>query len=370
MDPDDINIDTEKAATDQNKSFSQQFEEAETVQERISVISNFIMSLGFDENTSITFVTNNIDSLCKELYTYGADEKNPFILFLLEYRKNNGNIQELLDTNNYNIVHNSVARNTFDEKQIAFTCPEEQQPKILLNKNLYTIDSITTKTAILGVWRDLGISNLDGFIINKYVRYLLTDATFSYTSNKTTGFMTQFNDFCSNIRIGGGDIYLSLRRSIIFSTALTDALTKISGLSDKSESQWLSEVNKIKENFKNALKNVHPIKATIVDSETMQKSINALHRDVQQSDRATGGQYQRNQDSDTTRNRNETNFRRDEYSYRAREEDAGEKSYNDPKVRKEISDLKNVYNGASTSNRQLKRELRSILKTLDKLGDY
>lgn len=352
MNPDEETTDIEETT----QSPGQRFSQATTTQEEKEIVSDYLVGLGFDKSTANSFLDANAATIYEEINKFGGlNDRNPFIKFILKYREINGNISELLVADNYNVIHNSVATHLFTSKQISFTADSESDPKILLNKNLYSIRPVLDMNDVVRVWADLGLYKINAYVTNKYVRYLLSDSDFTDTTSQNL--ITSFNNFCGSVHLDNDKAFNDLRRSVMFSSALNTAIDSIKNLNLESSGEWLNKINEIKANFKTQINSDHInfLRTKPVGVDIMQEQIDMLHKDVVEGDRTVTGQYQ---SSDSTQN---TRYRSS--SQRNSNQRTNTKDLRDTSTQREVSELKKLYN--TDSNSQLIRELNAIVDALE-----
>lgn len=253
-------------------SFNQRFKEAQTAVDKVNVLTEFgkLNNLGgadWDE-----FVNTNYVPLVRECEAYGLSLDNPFFVFLKKY----GNIKVFLNSENYDILHNIVASNIISTKQLAFTCPESDQVRLLLNPNLWNIAAKDDVKWLIKtfVWF-LEENTLNDYVINVYVR-----AAFSENSAGTgeQQISVNFDTFANRKK---------LLRNLYFTTNINqvnDAKLK-SGNDDKEKFEQLKTQL-------NAASDDYFVSRPLQPVDIIEQQIKVLNQNVQESARGERGQYQ------------------------------------------------------------------------------
>lgn len=159
-------------------SYVQKFKDAENPSDIEKVLKEFCKSVGFagyNEKEWNSFIGNNLNALYLECSKYGLSMDNPFFQFLNKYSQQNGNITPFVDRENYSILHNCVSNGVLETKQLSFTCPEVQQVRILVNRNLWNITPKSDILYLIKVYVWLIDENLNSYILNAYVKAAFSD---------------------------------------------------------------------------------------------------------------------------------------------------------------------------------------------------
>lgn len=214
------------------------------------------------------FINVNSHSLYLEAKYYGLDRTNPFFAFLSKFIQLNKAINILTEL--YNTLHNLVARGSIAEKQLSFTCPEDEQIRVLVNKNLYKNNPNDFKY-LIRCYNWLLELDIERDIKNKYIVDCFKE------QNKV-------ND------------NLVLIRNIFFSDAITKFMT-----SDKSQDNKNVLVDSL---FKNHAED-SLISTSLISCDTIEQNIKWLNENVQESGRNINGQYQQKEsDKNAGQNKN------------------------------------------------------------------
>lgn len=268
------------------------------------------------------FIDANYSSFAKEINAYGFRLDNPFIKFLsYVYKKRNAIFHELLDPNNYNIIHNAVVHNVLDVRQIAFESEEIDQPKLLLNLSFYNKIPNMDKEWLLQVWEWCSDDYVEDYILNDGIKLIFLDSLTndevkelvsmsSDDKNKTIWKKINFNT-PSNIQI--------LRKLIIFTPNLEEIANSLissyqQASSTKKFNSFINDVRNVRNKAESDI-NVFP-SLTVLTSAQITSNIHSLAQNVQLSSRdASSGQYQKygnkitdGDRSNNIRNISSTNF--------------------------------------------------------------
>lgn len=198
------------------------------------------------------FVTTNFSTLTKELDVFGLSKTNPFILFLNNYYMVNKNITPFLDKDKYNILHNCLSNNILSDKQVAFTCPENEQVRILVNKNLWSQKYSDIKW-LIKLWVELGDDRYYT-ILNKDVLEFFKDDI-------------KRRDF------------LSLQKAVMFTS-------QIKRFKEKEKDPTIKLLSK------STIDNISAITDNFESLELIDEQVGLLSQDTQESPRGVKGQYQ------------------------------------------------------------------------------
>lgn len=211
------------------------------------------------------FIESNSYNLYLEAQHYGLDKTNPFFTFLSKFVTQNKSI--LILNNLYGTLHNLVARQSIDEKQLAFTCPEDEQIRILMNKSLYQ-NNTSDFTYLIRSYNWLLNLDINRDIKNKYI-------------------IKFFKNSSNTDRI-------ALIKNIYF----TDAITKfmLSQKTEADENTFLSAV----------FKPTSLVSSPLINCDNIEQNIKWLDENIQESGRGINGQYQE-KDSIESNNKNDLN---------------------------------------------------------------
>lgn len=262
---------------------------------------------GIKQDYVDSFVDANYNFLTKELTSYGFVVDNPFIQFLKYIQDKRANILEVFqDPENWSIIHNAVAENVLDSKQINFTCEEIRQPKLLLNPNFWKVASVD-KMWVLNLWEWCGEKQANSMIIHQGVRFLLNTCKNGVTLNlKSIGEdkikFQSTKDLIekeSKKSIDNFDAIYSLRRVLIFTNDLVAYANEFKALFSDIDNKTLNDNQYA--NFesryyaiRNKINNVNLVSDKLVNPQSMSASVRACSENVQVSDRdAATGQKQK-----------------------------------------------------------------------------
>ena len=166
MTPEEIN--SQQSVTDR-------FKNAESLEESEQILSTFLFdNKVIDDKTQCDkFVDINITVLTIECNTYGVSMDNPFFTFLNKYYvQNKRSIEAFFNTENYRVLHNVVADGIISTKQLAFTCAEGEQVRILVNPSLWAISAKDDIRWLIKTYVWFLEERLNSFVINVFVRSL------------------------------------------------------------------------------------------------------------------------------------------------------------------------------------------------------
>lgn len=134
---------------------------------------------GLSSHEAYSFFELNETFLRKELVTYGFSLDNPFIIFLSLFLKSDLNPDIFCETEgNWGIVHNLVARNIINTRQLTFkTAKEEDKPMLLLNASFWGNKiPLEDKTWVIQFWIWLGSKEVNKEIVNTACRLILSSS--------------------------------------------------------------------------------------------------------------------------------------------------------------------------------------------------
>lgn len=261
-------------------SFDQHLKDAQSTADKVDVLNEFgkINNIGGADWEE--FVNTNYVPLIRECEAYGLSLDNPFMVFLKKY----GDIKVFLDGQNYDVLHNLVASNTMTTKQLAFTCPEKDQVRILLNPNLW---KITPKEDVKWLIKTfiwfLEEDTLNDYIINAYVRAAFSDSIdiLDKKGNPTGGKKIEVNfDTFDNRK--------KLLRNLYFTTNINE----LSDSKIKNKGVTISDELKAIQNKINAVSGDYFISHAFQPVDIIEQQIKTLAENVQESGRNENGQKQ------------------------------------------------------------------------------
>ena len=266
MNPKDQN-NQQQTDNQQNKKITlDYFDDYKSKNELIQKWLDYFPTIGLatdDVDNWKKFIDVNSYTLYLEAKYYGLEKTNPFFMFLYEFIKTNKSISPLI--NLYNQLHNLVARDVINSKQLAFTCPQNEQIQILLNNSLYKNNS-ADYVYLVKCYNWLLDITIDRDIKNKYVVGIFKDNKKNSTELSTDK--------------------LLLIKTIFF----TDALIKLmnSNKTADDENRFLDQLE-IAE--KKSL-----LTDTLINCDTVEQNINWLNQNIQESSTDI---YGRKQQSDS-----------------------------------------------------------------------
>ena len=132
---------------------------------------------GLSNYETYGFLELNENFLRKELVTYGFSLDNPFIIFLSLFLKSGLKHDIFCKTaGNWGIVHNLVAHNIINTRQLTFkTAKEEDKPMLLLNANFWGNKiPLEDRTWVIQFWIWLGSKEVNREIVNTACRLILS----------------------------------------------------------------------------------------------------------------------------------------------------------------------------------------------------
>ena len=134
---------------------------------------------GLSSHEAYSFLELNEKFLRKELVTYGFSLDNPFIIFLSLFLKSGLNPDIFCETEgNWGVVHNLIARNIINTRQLTFkTVKEEDKPMLLLNSNFWGNKiPLEDRTWVIQFWIWLGSKEVNREIVNTACRLILSSS--------------------------------------------------------------------------------------------------------------------------------------------------------------------------------------------------
>ena len=161
-------------------SYVQKFKDAQKNKDPelpIKLIKEFLKSCNFenyDEQEYNKFVDVNSHTLYLECNLFSLSLENPFFKFLHEYSTKNANIFPFLIKENYNVVHNLIAKDIITTKQLANTCSVNKQIRILFNPSLWSIQSKNDINYLIRLFNWVLDTDINDYILNYYVKILFS----------------------------------------------------------------------------------------------------------------------------------------------------------------------------------------------------
>lgn len=252
---------------------SPELKAAQTPREEQEVIVKFCVENnvgGGNEDILKKFVSTNYLSLIKEIEAYGLSTDNPFFTFLTKYAKQNGSIDTFLNESNYSLLHNTIPNYILNTKQIAFTCPETQQARILLNPSLWNIAEKNDIWWLLKTYVWFSEETvIDDFIINSFVIKAFFDESESNHSFKSFEMRKQ------------------LLRVLYFTTYINDLFE----LRNKEKGEQEAGIDEIRAKIQNVPDNYF-ISYPLEPVDVIEHQVNILNELTQESPRNENGKFQ------------------------------------------------------------------------------
>lgn len=265
-------------------SFNERFKNTNDPQElRKIFIEFFTQNLLNNEDIITSFVDNNIDALTLEAQKYTLTTDNPFYRFLKVYLNHHNNIDPFSSTDeNYAIIHDCVAKGDLSEKQLAWTCPENEQVRIIINPNLYKVSPKSDIVYLISVYTDVLDKNMNTFILNNYVK-----AAFSDGVQEKNGKLVYEKPDMNTI-----DNKINLLKTLFFSEVLFQLTSNQIG------ENILETVNKAKSKINSIDKNAL-VSTKFMNIDAIEHQVKILRELTQESKRDDFGRYQK---TDTDKN--------------------------------------------------------------------
>lgn len=270
----------------ENQNYAKLFRNAKTPEEEQNVIAQFCANFGFASYNADdwnTFIKNNLNSLHIECTYYGLNKDNPFFMFLQQYSVQNHNIKAFLVTGKYNILHNLLSNNQITEKQLNWTCSEQEQIRILLNPNLWGVSPLSDISYLIRVYCDIVSDNLTYYIRNDYIINTLTGGN-PATINSTT-------------------VRICLLKCIFF----TEYIAQLYEAFLNNDSQKSEEIkNKILALKGDGYRSL--VSGEFNSADSIEHQINILSETSQRSGRAADGRFQRDTGKENPREEEYSQF--------------------------------------------------------------
>lgn len=274
MNPKDQN-NQQQIDNQQNKKITlDYFDDYKSKKELIQKWLDYLPTIGLatdDVDNWKKFIDVNSYTLYLEIKYFGLEKTNPFFMFLYEFIKTNKSISPLI--NLYNQLHNLVARDVINSKQVAFTCPQNEQIQILLNNSLYKNNS-ADYVYLIKCYNWLLDITIDRDIKNKYVVGIFKDNDRNSTELSTDK--------------------LLLIKTIFFTDALIKLMTSNKTADD--ENRFLDQLE--------IAESKSLITDPLINCDTIEQNIKWLNENIQESSTDI---YGRTQQSDSVENERTNN---------------------------------------------------------------
>lgn len=263
-------------------------------------IKGFLSTLnlkGFDKNKIKNFVETNRSSLCLECDKYGLTKNNPFFIFLSQYLDtNNGDISPFLNKPDYwNIIHNCIANDIIDTKQLTFTCKEVMQPRILLNASLWKINPISDIFAVVKMYCDIldraNSESMNTDILNGYIKAAFSEQEIT-KKGQTLQVQVNMNS-TTNVN--------KLLKALFFTDELLNLSKEKIFVNDEVDDKGILKINKVRQELNSKVSNVRLISSQINPVDLIEEQGLLLSQNVQLSNRGVNDEKQQN---DTDKNNN------------------------------------------------------------------
>lgn len=280
-------------------NYRSRYTQAKTVSNKQKVIKDFFNSLnlsGPKQTDFDQFVHVNLGSLCIEIDKYGLTTNNPFVKFLYQYIKYNNSIAPFTQTpDRWNVLHNSISGNLLTTKQIAFTCSELEQPRILLNKSLWGISPVSDIFACIKLYAKIidQYTDLNSIVKNGYVKAAFSNGAITDINNPSMqdAFSPDMNSKENRMKLLKclflADTISQLTKDNVLVNAQTNEIPK-DGLAiiDQARKKVLTANNK------------SLIGSSINNVDLIEEQSLLLYENVQLSNRDVNGQYQKTDTDD------------------------------------------------------------------------
>lgn len=168
---------------------------------RDEAMRGLLILTGLSSREAYSFFELNENFLRKELVTYGFSPDNPFIIFLSLFLKAGLNHDIFCETEgNWGVVHNLVARNIINTRQLTFkTAKEEDKPMLLLNASFWGNKiPLEDRTWVIQFWIWLGSKEVNKEIVNTACRLILSSSKGSISDNA----LKQFSNITEENYVG------------------------------------------------------------------------------------------------------------------------------------------------------------------------
>ena len=278
MNPKDQN-NQQQIDNQQNKKITlDYFDDYKSKKELIQKWLDYLPTIGLatdDVDNWKKFIDVNSYTLYLEIKYFDLEKTNPFFMFLYEFIKTNKSISPLI--NLYDQLHNLVARDVINSKQLAFTCPQNEQIQILLNNSLYKNNS-ADYVYLIKCYNWLLDITIDRDIKNKYVVGIFKDNDRNSTELSTDK--------------------LLLIKTIFFTDALIKLMTSNKTADDENRFLDQLEIAESKSLIADPLINCDTIEQNIKWlNENIQESSTDIYGRTQQSDSVGNEQTNNNKNS-------------------------------------------------------------------------
>lgn len=265
-------------------SYVQKFKDAQKNKDPelpIKLIKEFLKSCNFknyNEEEYNKFVDTNSHTLYLECDIYSLSLENPFFKFLQEYSLKNSNISPFLIKENYNIVHNLIAKDIIETKQLANTCSVDKQIRILFNPNLWSIQSKNDINYLIKLFNWVLDTKINDYVLNYYVKIL-------FSPEKITDYK---NVDLKKINLDNFNTKQLFLRCLFF----TDYINKI------DDRNLINDDNKISEYFEGIRNNISKladnamfVSAKFRSVDEIEQAVKMLKENVQEGNRGLDGKY-------------------------------------------------------------------------------
>lgn len=292
---------------------------------------------GYNEDTYSKFVDSVSPLLYSECKKYTLSMDNPFMQYIKRYATQNGNIDPLLKYDNYAFIHNLIANNIVTEKQLAGTCPENEQIRLLVNPNLFNVASDSDKLYLIQVYDYILSNNLNSYVNNAYVKAIFSDVKDLNDKTKEEIAKVDLNKH-----------KLDLIDLIYF----TNYIREISDRGIKQSDTNKGELIKLITDARSVYDPKRIVSAPLKDVNIIENQFKLLKDLTQEGQRADNGQYQRTdvENKDQENNKNRSN------QISAQEKRA---------ILSKASDIKKGFESVYNNNQRISNaDFKKLLKTI------
>lgn len=288
-------------------SYDRSYKQTSDINEIKKIFNEFFLdNISSNADEVKRFVDTNMAALGQEARKYSLSMDNPFMLFLKKYRDKNGNLKPFLDNSDiYGVLHNCVSQGIINEKELAFTCPEKDQIRILMNPNLYNITPISDIRYLISLYSDVLEKNMNSFITNAYVKAAFADKI------KNDGNVTyKYSDMNS----------LNNKQKLLRALLFTDAIDELSDDKVKIDNKEES-IDKARKKI-NSINDKFLVSAPFIAVDLIEHQAKLLRELVQQGSRDEAGRKQQTDiDKKDTNNANQALTPKQQNYYRSRSSD-------------------------------------------------
>jgi hypothetical protein len=270
-------------------SFNDTYKKTSDILEKRDVIKEFGKQSnmkGFNTADWESFVDNNYTTLIIECDYFGLSMDNPFMMFLNEYGNKNGNIKPFINIENYDLLHNLVSDRVLSIKQVSWTCPEEDQIRILVNPNLWNISSKDDVDWLIKTYCWFLEEDLNRVIKNSYVRAAFSKTVFDDLNN-INKVVVDFNEK------GNRE---TLIRALFFTqyiNELSDSKLKLKIKTTEDNNEYVSkEIEEVRNKIDSIRNNNFLVSHQFENCDIIEQQIKVLNELVQESSRNSEGEYQ------------------------------------------------------------------------------